>query len=343
MHKYIAFIATTILFLTLPAIKGFSLQDNPAGENSSGIVSGSSSPAPSVALKENETILIQSTQTVQMPSPILNSYFVQAGGVLPIYDEDFREFVDYGASITLGIKREITSRLFLVPTIGMTLLNGDWNSGQEREGIFADSGLYFPNYPDMTDPEDLPDENQGVGYSTGGEGFILSSELLRHIDLKTSLYILPVAINVVYRLHGEGEKKINPYIGGGLGVCVAWREVESRTLKEKYYQATPQGSGGPVYSLTYNDNQTVTGQLLQVFGGIEVPFGGNMKFVANIATTLYDLRQFEPILELSASRPNPAWNEGPQPVTFSYEDSLEVGVFREEWVSSASIGVVVPF
>ena len=336
MHKPITFIAASALSLMMLASPCFSMQDAPAGGADTGAVSGRSYSPPSVALNENETIMVQSTHSMQGVSEKLYSYFVQAGGVLPIYDEDFREFVDYGASITLGIKREITSRLFLVPTIGMTLLNGDWNSGQEREGIFADSGLYFPNYPDMTDPEDLPDENQGVGYSTGGEGFILSSELLRHIDLKTSLYILPVAINVVYRLHGEGEKKINPYIGGGLGVCVAWREVESRTLKQKYYE-------GPVYSLTYNDNQTVTGQLLQVFGGIEVPFGGNMKFIANIATTLYDLRQFEPILAISASRPNPAWNEGPQPVTFSYEDSLNIGVFREEWVSSASIGVVVPF
>ena len=336
MFKYIVFITATIFLLTIFASPCFSIQDGPTQGENPDPVSEMAPSSPPLALNENETIMIQSTHNVQEISDKLYSYFVQAGGVLPIYDEDFREFVDYGASITLGIKREITSRLFLVPTIGMTLLNGDWNSGQEREGIFADSGLYFPNYPDMTDPEDLPDINQGVSYSTGGEGFILSSELLRHIDLKTSLYILPVAINVVYRLHGEGEKKINPYIDGGLGVCVAWREVESRTLKQKYYE-------GPVYSLTYNDNQTVTGQLLQVFGGIEVPFGGNMKFIANIATTLYDLRQFEPILAISASRPNPAWNEGPQPVTFSYEDSLNIGVFREEWVSSASIGVVVPF
>lgn len=336
MYKSIAFIGTAIFSLTVLVSPCFSIQDDPSKGNDPHTISGTAPSSPKIALNEGEVILVQSPQARQMTSDKLRSYFVQAGGALPIYDEDFRDFVDHGASITLGVKKEITSKLSLLPTIGMLLLNGDWSMENERESVFGGSGIYYPGYPDVTDEEGLPDENMGVGYSAGGEVNILNAELLQHIDLETSLYILPLTLNLVYRLHEEGVKKINPYIGGGMGLCVAWREVESRTLKERYYE-------GPQYRLTFNDNQTVTGQVLQLFGGIEVPFNGNMKFVANIATALYDLKQFDPIVEISASKTMPSWYEGPTPTTFSYENSFEIGEFREEFVTSASIGVVVPF
>jgi len=336
MDKYIVFMTTAILSFTLWASPCLSAQEDPIKENNPGTVSGAPSQSLKIALNENETIMAQPAKSTYLSLDFADSYFVQAGGVLPISDDDFREFVDYGASITLGVKKQIMDKVSLVPTIGMLLLNGDWSMEERgREPILGGSGTYYPGYPDAAGAEDLPDENFGLGWSEGAEGHILSSELLQQVDLKTSIYILPVALNVVYRPH-EGAKKINPYVGGGLGVCVAWREVESRTLKEKYYE-------GPNYRLTFNDNQTVTGQLIQFFGGIEIPFGGNMKFVADLSTTFYDLKRFKPILSISTNRPYPAWSDGQEPTTFSYEESLDIGVFREEWVSSASIGLVVPF
>lgn len=336
IFKYIAFVTTAICLLSIWASPCLAAQENPIQGNSPGVVSGAASPSQKIALNENETIMAQSTGFTYITSFGADSYFVQAGGVLPISNDDFREFVSHGASITLGVKKEIMSKLSLVPTIGLVLLNGDWDMDpRERELLASNAEMYTPGYADGVSPEDLPDENFGLGYSSGGEGLVISSELLTHLDLETSIYILPVSLNVVYRLH-EGGKKISPYVGGGLGVCVAWREVESRTLKQRYYE-------GPVYNLTFNDNQTVTGELVNLFGGIEIPFGDSMKFVANLSATFYDLKRFKPILSLSSSTPPPSYSDDQSPSTFSYENSVDIGVFKEEWVSSASVGIVIPF
>lgn len=331
------FIAAVSFSLTLSAFPCFSMEGSSVNGNE--LRPGPAAPIPKMALSNDEIILARSPTNMEKTPDSQRSYFVEAGGTLAIYDEDFREFLDYGASITLGIRKAITKNLSILPSIGAVLLNGDWNLEQERESILVDSDMYFPGFiQDPDNPmtvEDLPDANLGTSYHGQGEATITSSELLRHIDLETSLYLFPVSLNVVYRF-GEGGRKITPYLGGGVGVCLAVREVESRTIKEKSYN-------GPDYRLTYNDNQRVTGEIFQLFGGIEIPVWSNMMLTAQAATTLYDLRQFKPILEISASRPTPSWYQGSDLVTWSYEDPIEIGVFREEFITTVSIGALVPF
>jgi len=170
---------------------------------------------------------------------------------------------------------------------------------------------------------------------SGGEAVVTNTEFLRSIDLRTSMYIVPLTLNLTYQLHDDGVRKINPYIGGGIGFCVAKRDVESRTLKEKRY-------AGPNYYLDFNDSQTVTGQMFQLFAGIEIPLK-NMKIVAESTTALYDLKNFDPIVSISHREPVPEYYEGTDIDTVPAENPIDIGVFREEFITSISIGLVVPF
>ena len=268
------------------------------------------------------------------PMDPMRSYFVQTGGSLPIYDEDFREFVDYGGSVTLGLKKKVMDHLYLMPALGLSILNGDWDWTGQRGSIKIEEQIYNTTYGEYTDdltPEDVNPVNTGDGYMGGGEAVVINAEFLRSIDLQTSMYLIPLTLNLRYQLHDDGVEKINPYLGGGIGVCWAKRDMESRTLKEKQY-------AGPVYHLDFNDSQTVYGGVLQLFAGIEIPFRNNIKLVAESTTALYDLNKFDPILSISPNRTSAI-----DPATWSLEDPYEIGVFKEEFVTSLSIGIVVPF
>jgi hypothetical protein len=287
------------------------------------------------ALPKDELILIQAKDKRMGPMVKMQSYIVQSGGSLPIYDEDFRDFLDYGASINLGIKQKVASHLYFTPMLGFILLNGDWVMNENRDSLHIEAQNYNTTYGE-TSPENVNPVNTGEGYVNGGEAVITNAEFLQHIDLETSMYIVPLSLNLTFQLHDEGVRKINPYIGGGFGVCVAKRDVESRTLKEKRYV-------GPNYYLDFNDNQTVTGRMFQFFAGIEIPILKNMKIVAESNTALCDLKKFDPILSVSFVEPIPSGYQGTDMLSFSHEDPIEVGVFKEEFFTSLSIGLIVPF
>ncbi len=319
--------------LLVPASQSFAAQDEPAGDMPT--YAASPSTAPETSLTREDEILIQSPQKRFGLSGFAQSYSVKTGGAVAIYDEDFRDFVDYGVSINYGLKKKVIDKLYFFPSIGFLMLKGDWDMSNESESILIESEEYFPGYSGDIAAEDINEVNYGSGYISEGEAVVTSAEFLRSIDLSTSLYIIPITLNVVYQPH-EGGKKFNPYIGGGIGFCLARRDVESRVLKDKSFD-------GPQYRITLDDSETVPGQVLQFFAGFEIPFKKNIKLVAEATTTLYGLKNFEPILEIEYKRPNPAWYEGSDLLTWTLEDPIRIGVFQEEFVTSLSIGLVVPF
>lgn len=295
---------------------------------------------PKSVLTEGDEILVRSSQQGMVEARNkARVYSIKAAGAFPIYDADFRDFIDYGASIVVGIEKEIKPNISIQPTLGLVALTGDWKYGSERETIRIEAEEYYPgNISGASTPitaEDLSDANLGIGYHSEGEAVITSAELLSNVDIETDLYIFPLVLNVVYRPKDLG-KKIKPYIGGGLGFCLARRDVESRILKENSYQ-------GPEYRVTLNDSQTVTGQILHFLAGVEIPFKNNMKIVAEASTTIYDLKRFDPIIEIAYRKPTPSSYEGSDDASWTYEDPIGIGVFKEEFVTSLSIGLVIPF
>ena len=299
--------------------------------------SPSNPPANDVgSLSHEETILLSNVETEPAKRESDRFYFIKAGGSYAFYDEDFREFVDFGGAISVGVEQEVTEKLSARITLDLLMMKGDRRTGGDRESIVAAAEEYYPGYvgDDIT-AEDLPDVNLGTSYFGGGEAVVISAESLQNIDVETTLYLLPITFNAVYWLHKE-EEKMSPYIGGGLGFCLARREAESRAIKEKSFE-------GPEYRIDFNESQVVTGLLLQFFAGIEIPFKDNIKLVAEANTSLYSLRNFDPILEISYKTENPDWYEGSDLSTWSYETPLEIGVFQETFISSVMIGIVIPF
>ncbi len=84
--------------------------------------------------------------------------------------------------------------------------------------------------------------------------------------------------------------------------------------------------------------------LLNFLGGLNIPVYKKMTFVAEANMTLYDLKSFDPILEISFKRPqNPSNLGGNDVTTWSYEDPMRIGVFSQEFVGNFFIGLVMPF
>jgi hypothetical protein len=146
--------------------------------------------------------------------------------------------------------------------------------------------------------------------------------------------MFPITVNALYKLNPIG--KINPYIGGGFGYCFATRKSDSNALKNEYFS-------GPDYKISLNDSQTVSGIVLQFLSGISMPVYKNLRFVAEVNASWYDLKSFDPILEVSFTKPNPAWYQGSDLTQYSYEDPRKIGVFSQEFVGNLTIGLVLPF
>jgi len=322
--KKICFALIIVHLLFIP--NSYALEENPSKSSSADVGS----------LSHEETILLSNLETEPVARENNRFYFIKAGGSYAFYDEDFREFVDFGGAISVGVEQEVTEKLSARIALDLLMLKGDWRTGGDRESIIAAAEEYYPGYvgDDIT-AEDLPDANLGISYFGGGEAIITSAESLQSIDVETTLYLLPITFNAVYWLHKE-EKKMSPYIGGGLGFCLARREAESSAIKEESFE-------GPEYRIDFNESQLVTGLLLQFFVGIEIPFKDNMKLVAEANTSLYSLKNFDPIMEISYKVPNPEWYEGSDLSQWNYETPLEIGVFQETFISSVMIGIVIPF
>jgi len=316
-----------------PAFQSLAAQNEPAGDIPA--YAASLSAAPGTSLTVEDEIMIQSPQKRLGLSRFAQSYSIKTGGAVAIHDEDFRDFIDYGVSLNYGLKKKVRDKLYFFPSIGFLMLKGDWDTSNDSQSILIESESYFPGYSEDISAEDINQVNYGSGYMSEGEAVVTSAEFLRSIDLSTSMYIVPITFNAVFQPN-EGGKKFNPYIGGGIGFCIVRRDVESRVLKDKYFD-------GPEYQITLDESETIPGQVLQFFAGFEMPFHKNVKLVAEATTTLYGLKNFDPILEIAYKRPNPAWYEGSDLLSWTLEDPIEVGVFHEEFVTSLSIGLVVPF
>lgn len=291
------------------------------------------------SLSREETILLKKSKNNQNDKERMQSYFIKTGGAFAVHDKTFREFLDYGASISLGVEKKITEKLSATPTIDLIMLKGKWQIGEERQYIFSPAETWYPGY--VPEPgqdisaEDLPDENPGQGYGGEAEGLITSAELLQNLDIETTLFLLPITFNAKYWIHND--KFINPFVGGGLGFCLAKREVKSRAMKEESFE-------GPIYRIDLNDSQFVTGIVLQFLAGFEIPFKNNMKLNLEANTALYDLQRLDPILEISDRTAIPEWyTESEAITTYSYEEPLTIGVFNYEFVSSIMIVFSIPF
>jgi hypothetical protein len=295
------------------------------------------SPAMTAALTQDEEILVSAPRKQQFPRDQTFSYSIKSGGAFAVYDSDFRDFLDYGLSVSLGAKKKIKEKISFLASLEVIMLRGEWDTGSNRESIIMEAEETFPgnNEPGVT-AEDINDKNLGSSNRGEGEAIITSAELLRRVDLDTTLYIVPLSFNIVYEHHGGDKKRINPYIGGGLGFCMATREVESDAIREQSYQ-------GSEYRIRLDDSETVFGQLLQVFAGIYIPFKNNIRLVAEAGAAMYDLDNFDPVLEVSYKTRDPDYYEGDDMSSYNPEDPVKIGVFEQEIISTFSIGVVIPF
>ncbi|HOS97049.1 MAG TPA: hypothetical protein PLU54_05290, partial [Deltaproteobacteria bacterium] len=265
-------------------------------------------------------------------------YSVKTSGVLPIMDSTFRDFLDYGGSISFGAGKQIKDNLSVSVNMDVVMLTGDWSIQGDTQSIRVAAEEWYPgNYPGVDviiTPEDLPDSNLGTSYHGEAEAVIINAENLKKINVHTDMYLFPVSVNALYRI--KNTDRINAYVSGGLGYCVAIRDCNSNSIKGKYFQ-------GPEYRATLKDSQAVTGLLLNLGAGVSIPVYDKLKFVAEASTTLYDLEAFDPVLEISFTKPNPSWYSGSDLSQWSYEDPLRVGVFGEVYVTNVSIGFVMPF
>lgn len=269
------------------------------------------------------------------------SYFVKAGGSIPIYDKTFRDFIDYGASVTFGVAKKIQSNFSLIASFDFVMMTGDWEVKGDRQSIEVAAQEWtagIPNDPGqlIINPEDAPEDSLGTGYHGIGRGIVTSSENLKTLDVHTDLYLLPFMVSALYQI--SQESKIHPYVGLGIGYCIATRDTDSHAIKEKYFE-------GPDYAILLNTSQTVTGGVAQFLAGVLIPINDKMKFVAEANTTLYDLKSFDPILEISMKKTtNPPFpTTGNDLTTFSYEEPMEFGVFNEQFITNLYIGLVMPF
>ena len=305
-------------------------------------------PIAGVAAYKDSRPLIAQAETDELSHQALtavlqekdNFYYVKTGGAVPLLDTTFRKFIDYGASVSFGVGKKIDDNLSLTVALDAMMLTGDWSIGGSRASVEVASESWDPTTPGQggqttINAEDQNPVNEGIGYSSGGTYQITSSESLKRIDVHTDLYIFPITFNALYKFDQIG--KISPYVGGGLGFCLATRDSDSKAIKEKYF-------AGPDYIIFLNNHQTVTGMLLQLLGGMSVPIYNKLKFVAEADTTWYDLHSFDPILEISmAKTPNPTSIGGNDVTTYSYENPKHFGVFSEVFVVNIAVGLVMPF
>ena len=269
-----------------------------------------------------------------------NFYYVKTGGAVPLLDKTFRKFLNYGASASIGVGKKIDDNLSLTVALDVMMLTGDWSIGGSRASVEVASESWDPTTPGQggqttINAEDQNPVNEGIGYSSGGTYQITSAESLKRIDVHTDFYIFPITLNALYKFDQIG--KISPYVGGGLGFCMATRDSDSKAIKEKYF-------AGPDYLILLNNHQTVTGMLLQLLGGMSIPIYNKLKFVAEADATWYDLKAFDPILEISmATTPTPPTIGGNDVTTYSYENPKHFGVFSEVFVVDIAVGLVMPF
>jgi opacity protein-like surface antigen len=303
---------------------------------------------PSDTVQKNSLTLVAQAGTEDLSHQALATaiqdkdrfYFIKTGAVVPILDKDFRQFLDYGASVSVGAGKHINENLSVSVSLDIVMFTGDWSIGGDRKSIEVAAESWAPgiiNQPGQTTiiAEDLPDTNLGIGYHSDAEGIITSSESLKQIDVHTDFYLFPITVNALYKFHPIG--KITPYAGGGLGYCMAIRDSDSKALKSKYFS-------GPDYDITLNNSQTSNGVLLNFLGGLNIPIYKKLTFVAEASTTLYDLKSFDPILEISIKTPqNPSNLGGNDVTTYSYEEPKRIGVFTQEFVGKFSVGLVMPF
>jgi opacity protein-like surface antigen len=269
-----------------------------------------------------------------------NFYYVKTGGAVPLLDRTFRKFIDYGASVSFGVGQKINENLSLTVALDVMMLTGDWSISGSRQSVEIASESWNPMTPGQGGQTTITAEsqnpvNEGTGYTSGGTYQITSSESLKQIDVHTDLYIFPITFNALYKFDQIG--KISPYVGGGLGYCMARRDSDSDAIKEKYF-------AGPDYIIFLNNHQTVTGMLLQLLGGMSIPIYNKLKFVAEADATWYDLKAFDPILQISmATTPTPPTIGGNDVTTYSYENPKRFGVFNEMFVVDIAVGLVMPF
>ncbi|HPD11672.1 MAG TPA: hypothetical protein PLN56_11850, partial [Methanoregulaceae archaeon] len=93
------------------------------------------SPAMKAALTQDEEILVSAPRKQQFPRDQTFSYSIKSGGAFAVYDSDFRDFLDYGLSVSLGAKKKIKEKISFLASLEVIMLTGEWDTGSNRETI----------------------------------------------------------------------------------------------------------------------------------------------------------------------------------------------------------------
>ena len=72
-----------------------------------------------------------------------NKHFIkQAGGLKAIYDEDLRDFVDYGETISFGFEHRINKKFSSVTAVDLMRLSGNYYKYGQRIINVSSPGTY---------------------------------------------------------------------------------------------------------------------------------------------------------------------------------------------------------
>jgi len=246
-----------------------------------------------------------------------NKHFaIQAGGLKAIYDEDLRDFVDYGETISFGFEQKINKKFSFVTTVDLMRLSGNYHKYGQRIINVSSPGTYT--------------DETGGHYWSGGTLTVINAEALREVSLDTTMYIVPITLGFVRKAQSKGN--ITPYMGATVGYSFAMRKVDGRAIKESEYN-------GPLYIIPVNDKDTVDGMTFQVLSGIEKPLKNGNRLLIEMKLSFLDLSDFNSVFERSLVGYTPWVPPGTTQTFEYYEAPYKIGDLREVWVLGLTVGI----
>ena len=256
-------------------------------------------------------------QDPQDPKDKDKYFLVKFGWVKAIYDDDLRDYVDNGESVSFGVEKKLTKSVSFIAGVDLMRVAGNYHYSGQRGVIVSYPGEYSPG-------------DTGEHYWGGGTLIIRNSASLRELDMDTTMYLMPVTLGFVRRM--EKKSKVTPYVSGSIGYCFARREVDGTAIKEKEYE-------GPLYMIPIEDTDTENGMAFQVTGGIEIPTRKGRRFIAEAKVSFLDLSDFDAVVEKVLPGYMPWVPPGTTQTFEYYEAPYAFGDLSEVWMLSLMIGV----
>ncbi len=243
-------------------------------------------------------------------------FIIQVGGLKAIYDEDLRDFVDYGETISLGFKHRINEKFSFVSFVDLMRLSGNYHRYGQRVITVSSPNGYC--------------DNSGSHYWCGETLTIINAEALREVSLDTTMYMLPFTLGFVREIHLNS--KITPYAGATFGYCFAMRDVHGRAIKESEYN-------GPLYIIPIDERDTVNGMAFQVLSGLEKPLRNGKMLRLELKLSFLDLSDFNAVFQKALIGYAPWVPPGTTLAYEYYEAPFEIGDLSEVWVLGLTVGV----